>query len=132
MASTLEGVNNLIRREIAKGFKNQLVKGVVRRELVSGVDSNGDPIVTGFTDYQFEGIRDNFNRRFAIQAGIPVTDVRILIILGLVGILPAADDKVRIRDSTGQQKWHQVRSVLSVDPANASIQLQCFEIEDPS
>jgi hypothetical protein len=132
MASSLEGVNNLIRREIAKGFKNQLVKGVVRRELVSGVDSNGDPITTGFTDFPFEGIRDNFNRRFAVQAGIPVTDVRILIISGLIDIVPAVDDKVRIRDSTGQPKWHQVRSVLAVDPANAHIELQCFEIEDPS
>lgn len=131
MGSALAGVNNLLRREIAKGFKNQLVKGVLRRELASTVDQFGDPVVGSFTDHSFEGIRDSFNRRFAVQAGIPITDVKILIIGGLIDVTPQIDDKIRIRDSTGLDKWHQVRTVLVVDPANAHYELQAFEIEDP-
>lgn len=93
----------------------------------------GDPVVDSFDTYTFEGIRDNFNRAFAATAGIPITDVRILIILGLIKptTLPQVDDKIRIRGADGTQVWHQVRTVLTVDPANAHIVLQCFEITTP-
>lgn len=89
---------------------------------------------TTYQTYNFEGIRDNFNANFAAQAGIPRTDVRILIILGLITPVttPQVDDMIRIRGDDGTQKWHKVRAKLTVDPANAHIVLQCFEIPTPA
>lgn len=132
MASALEGLNNLVRREIAKGFRNQLVKGKLRREVKSSVDEFGDPVPGSVEEYDFEGIRDSFSLTFAALAGIPTTDVRILIIAGLLNTTPQQDDKIRIRGTDGTEKWYQVRALIAVDPALAHYQLQCFEIPDPT
>ena len=132
MASLLEGINNFVRSEVAKGFKNQLVQGLLRREVSASVDGFGDPVPATVENYPFEGIRDSFSLAFAALAGIPTTDVRILIIAGLINTTPLQDDKIRIRCSDGQQKWHQVRNLVDVDPANATYVLQCFDIEDPT
>lgn len=133
MASMLEGIENFVRKEVAKGFKNQLVKGLLRRELASTVNSFGDPVPATVEEYDVEGIRDNFNARFAAGAGIPVDDVRILLIGGLIAPAtdPRKDDKIRMRGTDGLTRWHQVRAVLTVDPANAHYVLQCFEIPAP-
>jgi hypothetical protein len=98
------------------------------------VNALGDPVADSYSTFAFQGIRDSFNAAFAARAGIPLTDVRILVILGLVRpeTLPQIDDKIRIRGSDGTQKWHQVRAVLTVDPANAHSVLQCFEIDTPA
>ena len=153
MASLLE---SYVRKQVAKGFKGQLIRGVLLREIPgSGSASDeGDPwgsswgegddnawgsswgfdsTPTTYETYNFEGIRDNFNAGFAAQAGIPRTDVRILIILGLITPVttPLVDDMLRIRGDDGTQKWHKVRAKLTVDPANAHIVLQCFEIATP-
>ena len=130
MASLLD---TFIRKQVAKGFKNQLLPGILLREVASSVSALGDVVVDSYETYTFQGIRDNFNRAFAATAGIPTTDVRILVILGLVTPVttPRIDDKIRIRGADGTQKWHQVRAVLTTDPANAHSVLQCFEIETP-
>jgi hypothetical protein len=97
------------------------------------VNASGDPVVGSVETYTAEGIRDSFNAAFAATAGIPTDDVRILLILGLIkpSTRPVPDDKIRIRNADGVQQWHQVRAVLTVDPANAHIVLQCFEIDTP-
>ncbi len=131
MASLLE---SFVRKAIAQGFKGRLLTGVLWRQVPTSVDSSGDP--TGGTPetYSVQGIRDSFNKAFAATAGIPTDDVRILLISGLIlpVTTPVVDDMIRMRDATGVQKWHKVRAVLTVDPANAHIVLQCFEIPTPS
>lgn len=131
MASLLD---SFIRKEIAKGFKNQLLPGVLWRLVPATVDSSGDPVTATTETYRVQGIRDSFNAAFAATAGIPTTDVRILLILGLITPVttPVVDDMVRMRNDKGVQQWHKVRAVLTVDPANAHIVLQCFEIPTPS
>ena len=131
MASYLD---TFIRKEVAKAFKGQLVPGVLFREVPTSVNTAGDPVPgPDPLTYAVQGIRDSFRAAFAATAGIPVTDVRILLILGLIipTTTPVKDDKIRMRGDDGTQKWHQVRAVLTVDPANAHIVLQCFEIAEP-
>jgi hypothetical protein len=131
MASFLDST---IRKEVAKGFKGQLLPGVLLREVPVSVNSSGDPVPSASPlIYSVQGIRENFRADFAATAGIPMTDVRILLILGLIKptTTPVKDDKIRIRGEDGTQKWHQVRAVLTVDPANAHAVLQCFEIPTP-
>lgn len=130
MASPLD---TMIRKAVAQGFKGRLLRGTLQREVYGSVNDFGDPVISSTETYTCEGIRDSFDARFAAAAGIPTTDVRILLISGLISptTTPRKDDKIRMRDATGAQKWHQVRAVLTVDPANAHIVLQCFEIPDP-
>ena len=124
MVSILESE---IKKQVASGFKGALLKGSLRRVASTAVDAFGDPIPGAVTIFPFEGIRDTFTAKYAAEAGIPVTDVKILIIAGLITTDPIKDDKVLIR---GQ--WHQVREIRERDPANATHVLQCFEIEDPT
>ena len=131
MASMLD---TFIRKEIAKGFKNQLLPGILWRRVPASVNSSGDPTGGTTETYRVQGIRDSFNAAFAATASIPTTDVRILLILGLITPVttPVVDDMIRMRNDKGIQQWHKVRTVLTVDPANAHIVLQCFQIPTPS
>lgn len=126
MASLLQ---QELAKQLAKAFRGKLLKGTLRRELATTVDEFGDPEVGQVQTYEIEGIRESFQASYALLYGIPQTDVKILLILGLIkpATTPRKDDKIYIR---GQ--WHQVRKVLDLDPAQASITLQCFEIEDPT
>jgi hypothetical protein len=122
MASPLESA---ISQAIASGFKGLLLTGTIRRETVGSLTDEGDPVTT-FTDYPFEGIRDNFSAYYAATAGIPVTDARILIIAGLCPIIPAQDDKIKIGGA-----WYQVRRITEIDPATATYTLAGFAIAAP-
>lgn len=114
---------------IAKEFRGKLLKGTLRRELATTVDEFGDPSVSTIKNYSVEGIRDTFSANYAVLYGIPQSDVRILLIMNLIkpATMPQKDDKIYIRE-----RWHQVRKIIEVDPASATITLQCFEIEAPS
>ena len=94
-----------IRDAVAQGFRGQLLSCTLRRATVTSRDANGDPVATAFRDYPFDGIRETFNAAFAAAAGIPVTDVKILIIAGSLAIEPPAG-----RSSPG------TRSVVSTAP----------------
>ncbi len=124
MASLLE---SSIKKQVASAFKGILLEGTLRRPGSTAVDSFGDPIPGVAVTFSFEGIRESFNASYAADAGIPVTDIKVLIIAGLMSTDPLKDDQVLIR---GQ--WHQVREIRERDPANATHILQCFEIEDPT
>lgn len=121
MTSPLE---SQIAKQIATSFKGLLLTGTIRRETVKSLDANGDPVVTS-ADYRFEGIRDSFSAVYAVAAGIPVTDVRILVIAGLSAIVPKMDDKIKIGGG-----WYQVRRITEIDPATASYTLAAFVIGD--
>lgn len=123
MASLLE---NQIRKTVASAFKGKLLKGVLRRYTSDGMDANGDPLPGTKKDYPFEGIRDSFRAEYAVAAGIPTTDAKILIIGGSVAVVPQKDDWVQLR---GQ--WNKVRKVVEIDPANATYTLAAFESGAP-
>lgn len=118
-----------IKEQIAKGFKGKLCTGSVRREVTTGVDTKGDVVAGTVTTHGFEGIRGNFNAVYAARAGIPLTDVDILILLGTIDITPTQNDKIFI--GAPFNKWHQPRRILEVDPAGASMRIQAYEIPAP-
>lgn len=113
-----------LRRALAAGFKGHLSTGIIRRYTYT-MNSFGDRVPSGHTDYTFEGIRDDFNALYRAQAGIPDSDVRVMVILGLVKppTTPVQTDKIFIKN-----QWHEVRQVLEIDPADATAKLQCYKI----
>lgn len=113
---------------VANAFRGQLMTGQLRREVSVGVDDLGDPLPASSVTYSVQGIRDNFNAHFMSMQGIPHTDVRILLIVNLTSppTMPKQDDEIFIRN-----EWHRVRRVVEIDPASASITLQCFRITAP-
>ena len=122
MVSLLE---SKIKDLIYAGFKGQLLTGtLLRTSEGTSVDSYGDPTGTTTTEYTMEGIVDTYNAFYKTQAGIPDSDVKILIIAGSLSVTPQKDDYVEFRDV-----WYKVRQV-SKDPANATWELQAFEALD--
>jgi hypothetical protein len=141
MVSILQGK---LKKDIARAFKGKLSKGVIRRNETSSLDDFGDPQVDSFTDYPFDGIRENFDAKYAAEAGIPDTDVMIMVILGTTKVIPNQSDLVFITVldikqaafpfstyGTMQGFWHQIRRVLKVDPAGATQNLQAYVINPP-
>ncbi len=129
MATVLDTIAPLI----AAGFKGKLSSGTLRRQVWTATSPNGDPSTPSIETFPFEGIQDNFNAAFAAAAGIPVTDVRVLIIAGLCATDPRQDDQLFIRPVNAVAgNWVQVREILKIDPAVASYELQCFKIPDPT
>lgn len=126
MASLLESA---IKKAVAAGFKGRLCKGILRRETVIALDDFGDSTPDSAATFKFDGIRESFDAAYAQRAGIPVTDVSILIILGSISTTPVQNDKLYIGKPFF--KWHQVRRILEVDPAGASMRVQAFEIVAP-
>jgi len=112
----------VLKKQIAKGLKGKLKNGTIRRYTYA-LNAYGDRQPIGSVDYPFQGIREEFDARYKEQAQIPVEDVKILVILGLTKVTPDRDDKVFIENT-----WHEVRRVLSIDPAGASAQLQAYAI----
>lgn len=111
---------------VAQAFAGRLYMGRLRRENPSTVDSLGDPVQVTPSFFDFNGIRDNLSAFYAAQAGIPLTDVKILILLGSITVVPREQDKVFIR---GQ--WHELRKLVKQDPANATQEWAAFEITAP-
>lgn len=130
MVSPLEGA---IAKAIYAGFKGRLKTGTLRRFSGSGVNSLGDLISSGSTDYTFTGIRETKESQFAGMenqsegAGIKTTRVEVLILLESISVVPQPDDYIFI-----ESQWHQVRKVLERDPAGASIKLEVTETKAPS
>lgn len=124
MASPLE---SQIRKAVNQGFKGQLLSGTYRRHTPgAGVDEFGDPSAGTHTTESVNGIVDSYSAFYKATANIPDSDVRVLIIAGSLSLTPQKDDQVKFRET-----WYQVRQI-SRDPARATWELQCFEIEDPT
>lgn len=125
MASPLDGK---MRRDIAKAFRGKLKKGRIRVVEVASLDDFGDAAPGDPVEAVFDGIQENFNAMWAAQAGIPDTDLSVLIILGSIKpqtVVPAQDTLIYI-----ENQWVRVRKVLGTDPANATMRLQCY-VENP-
>lgn len=114
---------------VANAFQGQLMTGTLRRDNPTSVTGKGDPVAGTPSTYSVEGIRDTFSAYQASLLGIPHTDVRILLIMNLIkpATEPKKDDLIFIRD-----QWHKVRRVIEIDPASASISLQCFVVPAPT
>lgn len=119
MSSFLDGQ---MAKAIAAGFNGKLLSGTLRKIVTSGLDGHGDPITTT-TDYPTQGTIDSYSALIKAQAGIPSTDVKILLIAGLTGAEPLIADRVQLR---GQ--WFQIRNV-SPDPALATYECQSFGVQ---
>ena len=126
MVSFLEGS---LAKAIARGFKGKLKVGTIRENQPSGLDDFGDEVPPDtIVEHTFTGIRENFDASWMARALIPETDVSILILLQSVNPLyqPKQDDLVFI-----EKMWHKIRRILKIDPAGASIQLQCYVVQTP-
>jgi hypothetical protein len=115
-----------IRTEIQRGFAGKLRTCTLMRMVSSTQDDLGDDEAPTTQTWQFDGMRDSFNAAFAAAAGIPVTDVRILIIAGSLAVEPRIDDKVQC-----EGRWFQLRRLVTVDPATATYTYSGFEVPAP-
>lgn len=88
-----------------------------------GLDEYGDPVTTPAT-FRVEGFHESYDEKYRAQAGIPITDSKILLILGNGQTDPVKDDVVSLLG----YKPYKVRAV-KMDPAKASAELQVFEIQ---
>lgn len=113
-----------MKKALAKGFKGKLKTGIIRRATPATVDDFGDPVPGSVAEYPFEGIRENFDAAWAANAGIPSTDVGILVLLGSTAVEPRQGDRIQI-----EGRWHAVRRVLAIDPAGATARLQAHEVD---
>lgn len=120
-------LDTAIRDQVAAAFRGQLLACTLRRVPSTAVDASGDPVPGAPLTWSFDGIVDTFSAMFAAQAGIPATDVRVLIIAGSLGTVPEQDDQVRVR-----AEWFQLRRLVERDPANATYVFAGFRIDDPS
>lgn len=131
MASLLD---RKIRDSVAKAFKGKLTKGQLRREVSGGVDGAGDATSPTVTTFALQGIREDFSAYYKANANIPETDVSILVIQGLLRpatSITKADEDNMIFLGTPWNTWHKIRKLLTIDPANASVKLQCYEVPAP-
>lgn len=115
------------RKQIAQGFKGRLLTCTLRRVTVTAVNDKGDATTSTTKTYPFEGITESISLYFAEQHGIPLTDVKVLIIAGSLAVDPIKDDQVKIRS-----EWFQLRRMLTRDPANAHYVFAGFAIGDPT
>lgn len=124
MVSQLESA---LRKQVAAALKGQLLTCTLRRVTSSAVNSYGDPVPGTASSWSFDGFVDTFNLAFIKAAGIPTTDVRVLIIMGSLSTSPQQDDQVKVRDA-----WYQLRSIVERDPAGAQETWSAYGIEDPT
>lgn len=127
MASVLDGK---LRNSIARAFRGRLKKGLIRNYTNAQLDDFGDAVFSEpAEEARFEGIQEAFNAMWAAQAGIPDTDVGVLIILGSIrpqSVEPGQDSLIYI-----EKQWLRARRILGTDPANATMRLQCYVITPP-
>lgn len=120
MVSLLEGA---LAKAIYAGFKGKLLKGVLSRTIPGGtLDSHGDPVAPTTETYSFEGFVENFTMRYRPPAGVPDTDVSVLILAQSLKTVPTKDDRVTIRNIT-----YQLRQQVEQDPANATYRWAGFK-----
>ena len=118
---------SLIKNEISKGLGPQMLDGTLRRASPSStLDALGDPSNTTYATYSMKGMVDTYSAMYRSRAGIPETDVKLLVIAGTLSVTPQKDDQVKFRS-----KWYQVRAV-DTDPAEAAWEMRSYEVPDPT
>jgi len=124
MASPLE---NFIRDEVHKGFQGKLLVGTYRYPTGgSSLNAKGDISNEMYLTTTCNGIVEKYSDFIRATAGIPDSDVKVLIIQKSLSVTPQKDHQVKFRDI-----WYQLRSVEK-DPANATWVMRAFIIQDPT
>lgn len=112
-----------IAKAIYAGFRGKLLKGTLTRTVPGGgLDAHGDPIASTVTNFSCEGFVENFSAFYRAQAGIPDTDVKVLIFAQSITTVPTKDDVITFRGTK-----YQIRRILEIDPAVATYQLQGYK-----
>ena len=126
MASLLE---SKFAKQIARGFKGKLLKGVIQRNAGATRDAHGDTIPGAPVSYAFEGVREDFSAFIRAQAGIPDTDVKILFITGLTLTVPMRGDYVKFRKF---DQWYHLVKNITKDTAEAHQVWQASVVPPPA
>lgn len=123
MASFLD---KQLQKAIAKGFKGQLLKGMLIRQGSEEVDERGNLVPGPEMRFAFEGFTDTFSAYTRAQVGIPMTDAKIVIIAGSLSpfTYPQKEDRVLLRGKT----WRIVER-METDPAEAVFDVWATEIK---
>lgn len=112
-----------IAKAIYAGFRGKLLKGTLTRTVPGGgLDAHGDPIASTVASFPCEGFVENFSAFYRAQAGIPDTDVKVLIFAQSITTVPTKDDVITFRGTK-----YQIRRILEIDPAVATYQLQGYK-----
>jgi hypothetical protein len=115
-----------IRKEVYRGLKGKLDVGTLRRVTGGTVNSKGDLVGGTPTTYSFEGIREDFSAFYRVQAGVPDTDSRFLILAASITVEPKKDDLI-----LHKEQWYKVRRMITIDPAFASYSVQVYKVSAP-
>jgi len=118
-----------IKRAVAKGFKGKLLQGTLSRRIALSTNELGDPVGNPST-FKIQGFPEDFSDFHRRTAGIPDTDLKIVLIAGLMATKPVQDDKVGFYQGEFAGKWFQLRTV-EVDPAGAHYECRAFECGAP-
>lgn len=106
---------------VARAFRGKLNVGTLHRYTPgTGVDSRGDPLPGTWAAHSFEGILEDYDDAYRAQAGIPQTDVHILILAGSIAVEPGKEDVIEIKGGK-----YQARAIRT-DPATATWTVQAF------
>ena len=115
-----------LRDDVHAALADDARAATLRHEEPGGLDEYGDPLPGVVTTYDCKGWVEEYDATW-LSAGIPSTDVRILILQkSLTGHTPEQDDQLMI-----ESQWYQIRNI-SRDPANAAWVFQSYAISDPS
>jgi len=115
-------LQNQLRNQLAAGFKNKLLSGILTRSQATTLDSYGDPVSSTSETFKVEGFPSQYEEYFRAKFGIPDTDLKIVLIAGNCETRPNKDDVISFREKT-----YRLRSV-KVDPAEATYVCQAYEI----
>lgn len=112
-----------MKNAIAAGFKGKLLTGSLVRATGSTVNEYGDVVPGSPQTFRVEGFPDEYNDMYRQQAGIPETDVKLILIAGNSQTEPQKDDKVTFANFG----TFQIRKVKT-DPAKAHFECQAFKV----
>lgn len=118
-----------LRKGIGAGFKGRTSKGNLYRARAEVVDMRGDVVSSSDEVYAFEGFVELYSEYFRVTAGIPDTDVRIIIFGTSISVEPAKDDRIKMTTGPFKDHMYQLRTSDS-DPAKATFTCRAYEIED--
>lgn len=111
-----------IRKAIGAAFSGQLLSGTLIRATQGAVDEYGDPIPGAPDAFSIEGFVSNYDEAYRAAAGIPLTDVKVILILENCETQPLKDDIARF---SGWDDF-KLRNV-TIDPDKASAVCQAFK-----
>lgn len=121
-----------IRDGITAGFRGKFKKALlIKRKFAAGEeDDEGDPKLSGVLEYPCEGLVVEYSALYRARAGIPDTDVQVMIFAGTLpaGVIPSIDDRVKLPSPANVMTLYQIRR-RETDPANATWTFQAFEAQ---